>query len=121
MSAPKKDQVASAIWGTLESPNCSDSNFEAANVVDGLYSIAKALHHVAKAIEKLGNADAATPMGGLEALGQVMKEGFHDLATALDGAGQSVSGSIDSMPGTPGVVDHEDEAADMELDTHTRP
>lgn len=36
--------------------------------------IANALENVAHQIRNLGNADACTPMGGLEALGQVLKE-----------------------------------------------
>ena len=42
---------AQALWGTLQSPNESDTNGEPANVVDGLYSISRAIHHLARAIE----------------------------------------------------------------------
>lgn len=42
-----------ALRACLISPNESDSNFEAANVVDGLYSIARALSAVATAIQDL--------------------------------------------------------------------
>jgi len=48
---PEPDAVAKAIRETLISPNESDRNFEAANVVDGLFAIARALMAVAKAIE----------------------------------------------------------------------
>ena len=37
--------------GNLRSPNESDSNGEAANVVDGLFAIARGLHAVAEAIK----------------------------------------------------------------------
>ena len=45
------ERLAGAVWGTLQSPNESDSNGEPANVVDGLYAIAKAIHHLARATE----------------------------------------------------------------------
>lgn len=45
------EREAEALWGTLQSPNESDSNGEPANVVDGLYSISRAIHHLARAIE----------------------------------------------------------------------
>jgi len=47
---PKID-IPAALRATLISPNECDSNLEAANVLDGLFAIARALHHVAKAIE----------------------------------------------------------------------
>ncbi len=43
---------------------------------EGLESIAAALH-------RLGNADAGTPMGGLEALGKVLMDGLTEVASAL--------------------------------------
>lgn len=46
------DPVAEAIRLTLESPNESDSNFEPANVVDGLYVIARAITRLARAVER---------------------------------------------------------------------
>jgi hypothetical protein len=45
------DQVAKALRQTLVSPNEYDSKGEAANVVDGLFAIARALNRVAKAID----------------------------------------------------------------------
>jgi hypothetical protein len=45
------ESVSKALWGTLRSPNEYDSNGEAANVVDGLYAIARAIHHLARAHE----------------------------------------------------------------------
>ena len=42
--------TASAIRETLVSPNECDRNLEAANVVDGLFAIARALDHVAVTI-----------------------------------------------------------------------
>lgn len=39
----KNDPIAEAINRNFTSPNCCDSNLEAANVVDGLYQIANVL------------------------------------------------------------------------------
>jgi hypothetical protein len=68
---------------SLVSANELDSNSEAANMVDGLYTVARAL-------QWLGNADASTPMGALEAHGAAMLEssekiasGLHDIAEAI--------------------------------------
>lgn len=52
--AVKIDPIAKAIYSTLESPNECDSNLESANVVDGLFAIARALDRVAKAISNKG-------------------------------------------------------------------
>ncbi len=45
--------TAKALYDTLISPNESDSNLEAANVVDGLFFIGRALFRLAKAVEAL--------------------------------------------------------------------
>ena len=42
-----------------------------------------AVRAVARSINNLGNADAATSMGGLEALGKVMSESLDRVADAL--------------------------------------
>jgi hypothetical protein len=44
---------------------------------------AHALFAIAYQLKCLGNADAATPMGAMEALGAVLKEGFEGLAAAI--------------------------------------
>ena len=63
-------------------------------------SIPNALMSVAHAIRDLGNADASTQMGGLEALGAVFKEiggqmgdSLESIATAIE----NVSGSLDDV------------------------
>jgi hypothetical protein len=45
------DETTKAIRATLVSPNERDSNLEAANVVDGLFAIARALDRLAVAVE----------------------------------------------------------------------
>jgi hypothetical protein len=44
-------EIAQAIYYCFQTPNEVDSNLEPANVVDGLYRIAGALHRLAGAIE----------------------------------------------------------------------
>jgi hypothetical protein len=48
------DRVGEAIRATLISPNECDSNMEPANIVDGLFAIARALNRVAAAIDDAG-------------------------------------------------------------------
>lgn len=48
------ENIARAITGTLISPNETDSNLEPANVVDGLYAVARGLQHIAEALERGG-------------------------------------------------------------------
>ena len=55
----KPDLIANALRDVLISPNECDSNFEAANVVDGLFAIARALNRIAEAIEAPSKAKAA--------------------------------------------------------------
>lgn len=42
------------------------------------------MKRLARAVELLGNADAATQFGGLEGLGVVLQEGFARLAGAVE-------------------------------------
>ena len=59
-AAEMADRLASVLWDTLQSPNEADRNGENANVVDGLFAIARGLHHVARATERangLGRED----------------------------------------------------------------
>ncbi len=78
--------IADALDRNLTSPNEADRNLESANVVDGLFAIARGLRHVANALEKLGGADTNTPMGAIEALSKEVKEGFLTLANELSSA-----------------------------------
>ena len=65
---PKEsDPVADSLDRNLTSLNELDSNLEAANVVDGLFAIARGLNHVAEALEKLGkHGEEDTPAGSEE-------------------------------------------------------
>ena len=74
------DKVARAILDSLISPNVSDGNMEAANVVDAIDSVSQAIRY---GLKQLGNADAATPMGALEAHGFAIKEAGEQIALAI--------------------------------------
>lgn len=50
MPNPARTDAGNAIRATLISPNESDANLEAANVVDGLFAIARAIDRLADAI-----------------------------------------------------------------------
>lgn len=58
-------------------------------------AIAGVLHSIAHAIHRLGNADAATPMGGLEGLGAAIIEAAEKQAAALDGVTEEISEAAD--------------------------
>ena len=48
-----------------------------------------AIHGVARALRLLGNADAATSMGAIEAFGAVVEEGFSNLTSAIGDIGNN--------------------------------
>jgi hypothetical protein len=48
---PDIEDAVAAIGNNLESLNESDSNGEAANVVDGLFAIARAIQNLADAVD----------------------------------------------------------------------
>jgi len=74
-------RVMEAIRATLISPNECDSNMEAANVVDGLFAIARAINRVATAINDAG-FDKLVPalnsvagaLGGLDSVAAAVSE-----------------------------------------------
>jgi methyl-accepting chemotaxis protein len=51
---------------------------------EGLKDIAKALQSIAHYVSWLGNGDAVPRMGGLEALGAVIKESTSDISSAMN-------------------------------------
>ena len=62
-------------------------------VADGLFAIAAAL-------KLLGNADAETPVGAIEALGKVIEDGLARLTssvTSVEDGLRNISSSIDSV------------------------
>lgn len=83
-----EDAFEGAFWSSQE---FRGPNEPRVNIVDGLLAIANGLHSVSRAIRDLGNADAATPMGAIEAFGGVIKE---DLCDALKYAGEVIAESL---------------------------
>jgi hypothetical protein len=54
-------------------------------VAFALLELARAQDRTATALKNLGNGDAATPMGAIEALGAVLKDGAEQIADAISG------------------------------------
>lgn len=65
--------------------------------VDADENIADAINRLARAVRDLGNADAATPMGGMEALGKAMDESAHTIARGLESLAASVDRLADAI------------------------
>lgn len=86
--------VAEAIRETLISPNVSDSNWEAANVVDVLASLASGSHRIASAItpkDAAPGTDAAR--GSVSSLAEAVMgvtAGLFAVAEAIDRLSESV-------------------------------
>jgi len=81
------EAVAQSIRDTFVSVNAMDSNYEPANVVDGLYQLADAVGGAAK---HLGLQDASTPMGAIEA----HAKSIHDSAEMISGALGDIAESL---------------------------
>lgn len=54
------------------------------NITDGLFAVARSLEAIARSIHALGNSDAATHMGGLEALGKTLSESIERVAESME-------------------------------------
>ncbi|MCP4201877.1 MAG: hypothetical protein GY769_08085 [bacterium] len=65
------------------------------NIVDTTGQIGGAIEGLARSVRDLGNGDACTPMGAIEAHGKVHKEGLEGLAEAIEGAGHTIGASIE--------------------------
>jgi hypothetical protein len=81
---PAKDVIAQAIVESLISPNVSDSNLEAANLVDVGDEISRALWKLAR------TEDAQGQPGTLMAHGEAIKEAAHTIAEALDNLANAI-------------------------------
>ena len=60
----------------------------------GEETVASAIGGLARAIDRLGNANAATPMGGLEVLGLTIREGMDDIAASLRMIAEAISETV---------------------------
>ena len=56
----------------------------AADLIDGLFEIAVALNSVAHQLQYLGNGNAASENGAIEGLSMQLREGFSEVAAALE-------------------------------------
>ena len=54
-------------------------------------TIEEALDGIAYQLRSLGNGDASTPMGAIEAHGKVMKEGLESVASGLNAIAEAIS------------------------------
>jgi hypothetical protein len=68
-----------------------DEWLEKADAGDGTFAIAHALYAVARSIDRLGNTDAATPMGAVEAFGEHICRKLDILASATTEIADSIS------------------------------
>ncbi|MDP9364208.1 MAG: hypothetical protein M3Q10_08280 [Chloroflexota bacterium] len=93
-----KNQVAEALVNTLVSPNESDRNMEAANVVDGLFAVARAIDHLANQVKWLGTGDAGTTMGAVEFLAVSVREGMGEVASSLNEGLREMAHSNERYP-----------------------
>ena len=55
-----------------------------ANVVDGLFAIARAIDGLVYQVKYLGNGNAATQMGAIENLAKELKDGSNAISSSLD-------------------------------------
>ncbi len=60
------------------------------SIAYAILMLADATDRNASALRALGNADAATPMGAMEAFGLVVKEGLEQVAGSIDNISQSI-------------------------------
>ena len=56
-------------------------------------NIVDAVNRLARAIRDLGNAEAATPMGGMEALGKAMLDSAETIASAIGRLADAIENS----------------------------
>lgn len=81
--------IAQAIRDTLISPNEADSNFESANVVDGLYALMRAMRVLGRAIATSEDQRAGgAPITG--SLADAVRESGSAIAGALDHVAEAI-------------------------------
>lgn len=81
------DEIGNALFGVFTSPNVADSNYEAANMVDVIDRLG---HQIQNAAKWLGNGDASTHMGALEAHGKAVLDGCTAVASAISDLAEAV-------------------------------
>lgn len=88
------DELARALKYTFSSPNVPDANGEPANVVDAIAMLATEFR---RGLRDLGNADAATPMGAIEAHGKAITDAASTIAMSIDSLAQTI-GALQTSP-----------------------
>jgi hypothetical protein len=82
-----KDEVAAALLQTLVSPNVSDSNGEAANIVDAIDKLARNAWKIADAITPPdaapGRDEEGHPVGSLTEAAMSISAALHRIADAV--------------------------------------
>ncbi len=79
--------IAAAIRETLTTPNEIDRNGEPANIAEAVFALAESIRSAGK---WLGNGDAATPMGALEAHGKAVLDAADRIAGALSDVADAI-------------------------------
>lgn len=69
-----------------------DSEFLNKGETDGQYAIAFALMQVARSIDRLGNGNASTPMGAIEAYGMHIGEKIDEMTNAFNSIAEALGG-----------------------------
>src|ERR1035437_1406146 len=80
------DKIAGSlheIAGAIQCLDCSPNDDEGRNIVDAMFAVSYQL-------KNLGNADASTPMGAIEALGKVIMESNSSIADAINNLADAV-------------------------------
>jgi len=81
MTTPNENAIAKAIKATLISPNEADSNLEAANVVDGLFFLAR---HIRNGLLWTGAGESK------DSLGEAMEHASARIAAALNNVAEAI-------------------------------
>jgi hypothetical protein len=80
----KNDEIIALLRCCLTSSCETNRDLESANIVDGLFAIARAGDRIADALHALGNADAVTPMGAIEGFGAHIGEKLDALIATIN-------------------------------------
>jgi hypothetical protein len=83
VSTSKTDQVAKALLETLISPNVSDSNWEAANVVDVIADVANAIWKIARTNDPKSVGSIELHAQAVERAGESIASAIWDLSSAI--------------------------------------
>lgn len=73
-----------------------EKSSENKNVAMALYAMANELSQIANALNRLGFADASTPMGALEAHGALMAQAAKGISSSLDGIASAIGYAADT-------------------------